>query len=202
MVPLGPLNRASAAQAIEGVQAINLAKTAIADSLRAAAGDLADATPPRVVVLVTDGEETCEGDPEAAIAEMRASGLDARVNIVGFAIDDAALAETFTGWAETGGGTYFDASGAEALKRSIADALRPRFDITRTYLDGRTEVVGNVALGEQLTVPAGTLTISPGSGSTGSAITLQVEPRTSVQVGYTANSGLSAPATDEAREPE
>jgi hypothetical protein len=190
-VPLGPLDRQSAAKAIAGVPAINLAKTAIADSLRAAASDLADTNPPRVIVLVTDGEETCEGDPETAITELRASGLDARVNIVGFAIDDAALAETFAAWAEVGGGTYFDANGAEALERSIADALRPRFDITRTYLDGRTEVVGRATLGEQITVPAGLLTITPGSGATGSSVTVQIQPQASVQIEYLPATGLS-----------
>ena len=191
VIPLGPLDRAAAAEAIAGVPAINLAKTAIADSLRAAAGDLAATNPPRVVVLVTDGEETCEGDPEAAIAELRASGLDARVNIVGFAIDDAALAETFAAWAEVGGGTYFDANGAEALERSIADALRPRFDITRTYLDGRIEVVGHATLGEAVTVPAGLLTITPGSGASGSSVTLQVQPQTSTAVEYAPATGLT-----------
>jgi hypothetical protein len=191
LVPLGPLDRQSAAKAIAGVPAINLAKTAIADSLRAAASDLADTNPPRVIVLVTDGEETCEGDPETAITELRASGLDARVNIVGFAIDDAALAETFAAWAEVGGGTYFDANGAEALERSIADALRPWFDITRTYLDGRTEVVGRATLGEQITVPAGLLTITPGSGATGSSVTVQIQPQASVQIEYLPATGLS-----------
>jgi hypothetical protein len=191
VISLGPLDREAAAEAIASVPAINLAKTAIADSLRAAASDLADTNPPRVIVLVTDGEETCEGDPEAAIAQLRASGLDARVNIVGFAIDDAALAETFAAWAEVGGGAYFDANGAEALKRSIAEALQPRFEITRTYLDGRTEVVGHATLGEQIAVPAGRLTITPGSGASGSSITLQVQPQASTEVEYAPDIGLT-----------
>jgi hypothetical protein len=191
VISLGPLDREAAAKAIASVPAINLAKTAIADSLRAAAGDLAGTNPPRVIVLVTDGEETCEGDPEAAIAQLRASGLDARVNIVGLAIDDAALAETFAAWAEVGGGAYFDANGAEALKRSIADALQPRFDITRTYLDGRTEIVGHATLGEQIAVPAGQLTITPGSGASGSSITLQVQPQASTEVEYAPDIGLT-----------
>ena len=190
IVPLGPLDRAAATKAIKGVPAINLAKTAIADSLRAAATDLANTQPPRVVVLVTDGEETCEGDPQAAIAELRAAGLDARVNIVGFAIDDAELAATFASWAEAGGGTYFDARGADSLEQSIADALRPRFDITRTYLDGRTEVVGRVALGESLTIPAGRLTIAPGSGAVGASVDVYVQPEGKVTIEYAPEAGL------------
>jgi len=191
IVPLGPLDRESAAKAITGVRAINLAKTAIADSLIAAGHDLADSQPPRVIVLVTDGEETCEGDPEAAIAQLRDSGLDARINIVGFAIDDQALAETFAAWANSGGGTYFDARGAEALEAAIADALTPRFDIVRTYLDGRQEAVARAALGEKVTVPAGRLTIAPGSAAIGEPVTVQVPPNASLSVRYGPEAGLS-----------
>jgi len=193
LVPLGPLDREAAAAAIEGVPAINLAKTAIADSLLAAGQDLSDARPPRVVVLVTDGEETCDGNPETAIATLRETGFDARVNIVGFAIDDSELAETFAAWADAGGGAYFDAGSAEALQQSISDALRPGFDLTRTYLDGRTESVGRVLLGDTLTVPAGRLTLTPGSGASGSALTLQVAPDGAVSVEYAPGEGLRRP---------
>jgi len=191
IVPLGPLDRESAAKAITDVPAINLAKTAIADSLIAAGHDLADSQPPRVIVLVTDGEETCEGDPQAAIAQLRESGLDARINIVGFAIDDEALAETFSAWANAGGGTYFDARGAAALEAAIADALTPRFDIVRTYLDGRQEAVARAALGEKVTVPAGRLTIAPGSAAIGEPVTVQVPPNASLSVRYGPEAGLS-----------
>ena len=191
VIPLGPLDRETAQTAIRDVPAINLAKTAIADSLLATAEDLAEATPPLVVVLVTDGEETCEGDPEAAIAQLRESGLDARINIVGFAIDDAGLAETFSNWAEAGGGTYFDASGAEALEQSIADALKPRFDVTRLYLDGREEVVARIALGESVTVPAGRLLITPGSGASGDSIRLDVQVGGNRELKYAPSTGLT-----------
>ncbi len=195
MVPLAPLERESAARVIESVPAINLARTAIADSLRAAVGDLAGSTPPRVVVLVTDGEETCDGDVEAAIRELRVAGVDARVNIVGFAIDDEALAATFAGWAEAGGGTYFDASGAEALKQSVADALKPRFDVVRTYLDGRREVVAEAALGETVSVPAGNLSVVPAAAATGRPFTVQVAPDDRIRLRYTPDAGLGQAET-------
>ncbi len=190
IVSLGPLDRESAAEAITGVPAINLARTAIADSLLAAGQDLAGSQPPRVIVLVTDGEETCEGDPEAAIAELLETGLDARINIVGFAIDDAALAETFSTWADAGGGTYFDARGASALETAIADALTPRFRIVRTFLDGRQETVGHAALGETVTVPAGRLTIAPGSAAIGGSVTVQAAPGASLSLRYGPEAGL------------
>lgn len=190
LVPLGPLDRQQAATQVTGVPAINLAKTAIADSLLAARDDLADTEPPRVVVLVTDGEETCDGDPAAAIEQLRESGFDARINIVGFAIDDAELAATFAEWAETGGGTYFNSSSADALESSIAEALKPRFELIKTYLDGRTEVVGNVALGESIVVPAGQLAIVPASGAIGEPVRLQIAADRPYSVGYAPSIGL------------
>lgn len=41
--------------------------TAIASALGSVGGDLAEVTGPRIVVLITDGQETCQGDPAAAV---------------------------------------------------------------------------------------------------------------------------------------
>ncbi|NNU80096.1 VWA domain-containing protein [Halovulum dunhuangense] len=191
-LPLAPLDPATAEAAIRGVPAVNLARTAIADSLRAAATDLAGSTPPRVIVLVTDGEETCEGDPAAAIETLRASGLDVRVNIVGFAIDDAGLAESFRSWATAGGGAYFDAGNAAALDAAMTGALTPRFDILRRHPDGRIEAVGSAALGDTVEVPAGTLILRPASAATGPEIELRLAPDAAATLDYRAGRGLSA----------
>lgn len=145
------------------------------------------------LVLLTASERVISAgdDPMLAVTE-QAAVLDAapRLAVGKLELDGEALAETFAAWAEVGGGTYFDANGAEALERSIADALRPRFDIVRTYLDGRTEVVGHATLGEQVTVPAGLLTITPGSGASGTSITLQVQPQASTEFEYAPDIGL------------
>jgi len=128
-IPLGPLDRGGAAAAIRSVEAKNLAKTPIADSLRHVEQDLAKATGPRLVVLVTDGEETCGGDPQAVIRGLASAGVDVRVNVVGFAIDELMLKEEFETWARLGGGRYFDASDGEALRQAVRGALRPTFDV-------------------------------------------------------------------------
>ena len=109
-IPLAPLSSA-AADRLAGINAMNLAKTPIAESLELTAADLRTVTGERVIVLVTDGEETCDGDPAAAIAGLRAQGHNLRVSIVGYAIDDDGLRDTFARWAKLGGGEYFDAAG-------------------------------------------------------------------------------------------
>ena len=128
-MPLEPLDAELAIGRIAGIQAKNLARTPIADSLAAVKQDLKDARGPALIVLVTDGEETCDGDPAAVIAELKESGFDVSLNIVGFAIADQELADEFATWAEAGGGRYFAASDTVSLARSVANALATSFSV-------------------------------------------------------------------------
>jgi hypothetical protein len=150
---LAPLDAQATATRIQAIEAKNLAKTPIADSLAMVANDLAAVTGQRIVILLTDGEETCGGNPSEVIANLKASGIDVRVNIVGFAIDDANLAQTFRLWAELGDGSYFDADGADKLARSMTEALRVPFDAIGA--DGQVSGSGLVG-GDAIVLPAGT----------------------------------------------
>ncbi len=128
-IPLGPLDPGAASGIIDGVNAMNLARTPIADSLQKVESDLKNASGPRVVVLVTDGEETCDGDAGKAIQKLREKGLDVTLNIVGFAIADAELENQFESWAALGGGRYFSAQDQEGLSDSLEQALRTPFSV-------------------------------------------------------------------------
>jgi len=122
-IPLQPLDPTAVTKTISGINAMNLAKTPIAVSLEMVASDLKGVTGDRIVILLTDGEEICDGDPALAIKSLRAQGLDVRINIVGYAIDDKGLQETFESWATLGGGQYLNApTGTE-----LADALDEMF---------------------------------------------------------------------------
>jgi hypothetical protein len=102
-------------------------------------------------VLVTDGEETCDGDPKRAIETLRAAGHDVRVDIVGFAVDEVALEETFRGWAHLGGGNYFDAENGEQLRAAMRDSLQPSYEVLSAG-----EVVATGAVnGEAIELPVG-----------------------------------------------
>ena len=115
-------------QRLDGNRRIDIARRAvtdlISDALAQVPNDLAGIEGEAVVVLVTDGEETCEGDPRKVIETLRSSGYDIRVNIVGFAIDEAALKQEFAAWANAGGGSYYDAADAGQLGNGIRNALR------------------------------------------------------------------------------
>jgi len=152
LVPLTPLDPDDVAAQVAALEATNLVKTPLGASLAQVAADLADAGGPRIVVLITDGEETCGGDPEAAIRELVDSGIDVHINIVGFALDDEALKGTFREWAQIGQGRYIDAANAEELQHAVTEAVQPPFRV----VDQSGELVAEgVVGGEAVTVPAG-----------------------------------------------
>ncbi|HVS02642.1 MAG TPA: VWA domain-containing protein, partial [Thermoanaerobaculia bacterium] len=151
-VPLAPLDPAAVSRTIAGIQAKNLAKTPIADSLAAVEKDLAKAPGQKLVVLVTDGEETCDGKPEEVLAGLRDKGFAVTVNVVGFAIDDPELERTFADWAAEGGGRYFSARDREGLDAAVAQALEVPFAV---YDSGGTRVAEGVVGGAPVELEAG-----------------------------------------------
>lgn len=155
-VPLAPLDRARAKIAVDAIKSVNKAKTAIAASLAEAAADLGGTAGQKLIILITDGEETCDGDPLAEIGKLKDAGLDVRVSIVGFAVDDQALKDTFTEWANAGGGGYFDATKPDELAPAVARALLPSYEVVAS--DG-TVVATGVAGGDPVSVPPGAYTI-------------------------------------------
>jgi len=150
-LPLAPLDKSAAVKAINDTPAINLAKTPIAASLSAASDDLSGHDGPKTVVLITDGEETCDGDVLAAIEKLRADGLQATLQIVGFAIDDEALKAEFSDWAKRGGGVYIDAADQVGLSSAITAAARGDYVVKN--VEGERIAIG--FYNEPLIVPAG-----------------------------------------------
>jgi Mg-chelatase subunit ChlD len=148
-VPLAPLDREGALASVAGIEPKLLSQTAIADSLLAAVDDLRSATGPRTVILVTDGEESCGGDPAAAAAALRASG-STTIAIVSLGLDEAGLA-AFEALAEEVGATYVDVTSFEELRLALADALRPVYEV---YGPGG-DLVATGRVGEAVELPMG-----------------------------------------------
>jgi hypothetical protein len=96
--------------------------------------------------------KTCDGDPAAAERALREAGLEATVNIVGFALEDPALKAEMASWAAAGGGTFFDAQDQDALLAGVTAALLAPF---RVYdQDGALAAVGVVG-GPEVELPPG-----------------------------------------------
>lgn len=177
-IPLAPLSPAAAKAKVAAIEAMNLAKTPIGASLAAVSRDMAAVTGERIVILLTDGEETCDGDPAAAIRALEKSGVDVRVNIVGFAIDDEALRTTFESWAALGNGAYFDAADAEQLGDALTRSVRREFAV----VDAAGKVVARGRVGdERISLPAGSYGIRVG-GDEKAAATVEVKPKATAAV--------------------
>lgn len=86
-------------------------------SLRQAAADLKEFDR-KVVLLLSDGEETCNGDPVAALQELATQDVVVTVHTVGFDVD-AATAEQLRRISESTGGSYVDAQNEEQLQQGL-----------------------------------------------------------------------------------
>lgn len=92
----------------------------------------------QVVYIISDGEETCHGDPVEAARQLSESDVRAVVNIIGFDLPsderDALLAV-----AEAGNGVFLEAANARELQSRLSDAAQNRLAnqgaLSRTQLN-------------------------------------------------------------------
>src|SRR5690606_13515431 len=116
--------------------------------------------------------------PAAEIEKLRSAGIDTRISIVGFALEDEKLAAAFRRWSDLGGGAFFDAKDAEGLDRSLTAALRPAFEV----VDAQGQVIASgIAGGDAVPVPAGDHTVRI-KGRQSSAKSVSVKPKQTAQV--------------------
>jgi hypothetical protein len=119
-VPFGPASVSGAAitTTVDATKAQGY--TPIAYSLGQAANDFPGDARERVIVLVSDGKETCQGDPVVAAKALAAKGIT--VHTVGFVVDTAARGQ-LQAIARATGGTYFDAPVGPELPDTLKAAL-------------------------------------------------------------------------------
>lgn len=94
--------------------------TPIAAALAAAGKTFTDESANNNVILISDGIETCHGDPCAVAGRLSSKGIRTRIHVVGFDVD-AAAREQLRCIAVKGGGQYFNAENAGELKAAVAE---------------------------------------------------------------------------------
>lgn len=140
-------------------------KTPIAHSLELAAQDLQPLggggwLGERIVVLVTDGIETCGGDPCAVAARLATPEVRVRANVIGFALGTEVDATSLRCMAEATGGTYVAADDADALVEALARAV----EVLYTIVDETGRVVHLGGLSDPSVVaPTGTYRVRFGT---------------------------------------
>jgi Mg-chelatase subunit ChlD len=150
LVPFGEENRESIRRAIARLQP--LGQTPIAYALNQAALDFDTLQNDRALVLVTDGIESCGGNPVQAARELREQGI--MVHLIGFGLGNAADedAASLHAVANASGGRYVTAGSAKELKNALAQTVATSFSVFK----GSTEVAnGSLGSDEPMFLPEG-----------------------------------------------
>jgi len=146
ILPDDAANSPKVIDAILGLQA--LGKTPIADALVAASNELLGLEGESAIVLITDGEETCGGDP-AVVAHMLGT-LDPPIKLhivgldVGFSVQER-LAEI----AGITGGQYYAVGAAEDLFAALYTTVAPPQEVPAIPSDYERYGVTNIIYGTE-----------------------------------------------------
>ncbi|MFM1769573.1 MAG: hypothetical protein RJA22_2102 [Verrucomicrobiota bacterium] len=157
--PFGPVDKPRLRALVRDVQPVGT--TPIAHTLRQLAGDFAGAAGDKVVVLVTDGKEECQGDPAEAVRSLQTAGVRFRLDIVGFALSertpgDRKAKREMEAVATLGGGRFYDAKNAEGLNLALQATLAVPYEVRDAA--GVTVARGLTGQGD-LSVPEGIFTV-------------------------------------------
>ena len=120
IVPLGPLDKAALGRQIDALNPTG--KTPITASVNNAFDLVKAQQGPATIVLLSDGLETCGGDPCQAVQAAKKAGLTFVMHVIGFDVgaDDVSQLECA---AQSGGGLYFDAKDASELATALDQAV-------------------------------------------------------------------------------
>ncbi len=99
-------------------------KTPLSAAVRVAAEKLRHVEDAATVILISDGEETCNADPCAVASELEQTGVDFTVHVIGFDITEKKAVSQLQCLAKNTGGEYFPAGDASALKEALKTAVK------------------------------------------------------------------------------
>ncbi|HIW91765.1 MAG TPA: VWA domain-containing protein [Candidatus Corynebacterium avicola] len=102
----------------------------VLDDVNAEHGDVTDRQ--TVVYVVSDGKETCHGDPVAAAKALADSDAEAVVNIIGFDVSDDEQ-QSLKDIAESGNGEYHRADSGDELRDLMREERSRTIDAWRTW---------------------------------------------------------------------
>jgi hypothetical protein len=119
LVPVQPLDVTSFTSQVTALTTYGA--TPIDYTLRQVPGDFASIAGKKLVLLITDGMETCKGDPVKAAEDLLALGFDLRINVVGFDIGrDSKARDQLMQIAQATSGVFLEASNREELRRALS----------------------------------------------------------------------------------
>lgn len=113
--------KAAIVQAVQNMRF--LGKTPLSAAVQQAAAELRHTEDKATVILITDGEETCNADPCALGTELKQSGVDFTAHVVGLGLTKQ-QGEQVSCLAHNTGGQYFAADDAARLSHALNAAMQ------------------------------------------------------------------------------
>jgi hypothetical protein len=153
LIPIGPIAKAPLIDTVNKIQLRG--KTPLVLSVLEAIKDF-EKTANGSVILITDGIESCGGDINSIAPAIKKSGLDLKVNIVGFYITEKEARAELETIAGSTGGIYLDAQNATELLSAVQQTLQVEYLV----LDEKgKEVAKGMVGGEAVKLKEGTYTL-------------------------------------------
>ncbi len=145
----GQISREEVLKKINAIQPKG--KTPIAATLKLVAEKIGGADAETIMVLVSDGLETCDPDPCGVVKALKKSGIKFVLHVVGFGVDDQGKAQ-LSCLAEAGGGKYFGADDAASLLAAMEQVNK---DVAQKIEQAKTtQVKAKTGLGKlHITMP-------------------------------------------------
>lgn len=119
--PAEGFDRAGISQTVRGLNALGM--TPITASVRLAAEQLRYTEHRATVILVSDGEETCNADPCALGKELADQGIDFTAHVVGFDLPEGPARDQLQCLASATGGRYLEARNAGELTAALGEMV-------------------------------------------------------------------------------
>ena len=102
-------------------------ETPIAESMKQAAEKLNYEESPTTIILISDGEESCNADPCAMAKQLEASGTNFTAHVIGFDVSgekQVKALEQLKCVAESTGGEFIEAKDSEGLKTALEETAK------------------------------------------------------------------------------
>ncbi len=156
LIPVGPLDRGSFHRTLEWLRCGG--STPIAFALDQVPADFTGAKieGDKLVILVSDGMETCFREPAESAARLIATGHRFHVNVVGFDIQEKEAVDQLESVARAGEGKYYPSANAEELGDALLEAVGLPYEVVGD--EGRVVARGTIGRRHGY-LPAGTYTV-------------------------------------------
>lgn len=116
VLPLGN-NKRSLGYVANGI--VPKGRTPITDAVRLAADQMQNRYRQSSVILISDGLETCGGDPCALARDLSARGLSFTTHVIGFNFETKTNRQSISCLAEETGGLFLEANNEKELSRAL-----------------------------------------------------------------------------------